>query len=197
MIAFIDGKLAFREPTYVIIETNGVGYELKVSLNTSSQLKDGERCKLLTHLHVREDAQILFGFLEASEKRLFIDLISVSGIGPNTAITVLSSMSADELKGAIVSENVKLIQSIKGIGAKTAQRLILELKDKIKKEQGFSSPTLLSKPSHNTLRNEALSALVTLGIQKSAAEKSIETVLRREGENITLESLIKFALKTG
>lgn len=197
MIAYIDGKLAHKDPTYVIVEANGIGYEIKISLNTYTQLKEGERCKLLTYFHVREDAQILFGFLEQREKKLFSELISVSGIGPNTAITVLSSMAPEELQTAIVSENLKVIQSIKGIGAKTAQRLILELKDKLKKEQGITSSPLLSKSTHNTLRNEALSALVTLGIQKSVAEKSIETVLKREGENITLENLIKLALKTG
>jgi holliday junction DNA helicase RuvA len=198
MIAYIDGKLALKEPTYIIVETNGVGYEIKISLNTYTGLKDEERCKILTYLHVREDAQILYGFLEAAEKRMFLDLISVSGIGPNTALTVLSSTSSQELQHAILSENVKAIQSIKGIGPKTAQRLILELKDKVKKDNlNIVSPSLLTKPSHNTLRNEALSALVTLGIQKSVAEKSIDTILKREGDQLSLETLIKLALKTG
>ncbi len=197
MIAYIDGKLTFREAAYVIIEANGIGYEIKISLNTYTQLTEGERCKLLTYLHVREDAQILYGFLEAREKRMFLDLISVSGIGPNTALAILSSTDPDELHSNIVSENVKAIQAVKGIGAKTAQRLILELKDKLKKDTIVSPTALLAKQSHNTRRDEALSALVTLGIQKNVAEKSIDAVLKREGNDVSLETLIKLALKTG
>ncbi len=197
MIAYIDGKLTFREATYVIIEANGVGYEIRISLNTYGQMKEGERCKLLTYLHVREDAQILYGFLEAGEKRMFLDLISVSGIGPNSALTILSSTDPDELHAHIVSEDVKAIQAIKGIGPKTAQRLILELKDKLKKDINVSSGALLTKQSHNTRRDEALSALVTLGIQKNVAEKSIDAVLKKEGADVSLETLIKLALKTG
>ena len=197
MIAYIDGKLTFREAAYVIIEANGVGYEIRISLNTYTQLKEGERCKLLTYFHVREDAQVLYGFLEAREKRMFLDLISVSGIGPNTALAILSSTDPDELHSNIVSENVKAIQAIKGIGAKTAQRLILELKDKLKKDTIVSPTILLAKQSHNTRRDEALSALVTLGIQKNVAEKSIDAVLKREGNDVSLETLIKLALKTG
>jgi len=196
MIAYIDGKLTVREPAYVIIEANGVGYEIKISLTTYAGIKENERCKLLTYLHVREDAQILYGFIEAKEKKLFLDLISVSGIGPNTALAILSSTEAEELAEYIASENQKAIQNIKGIGAKTAQRLILELKDKIKKEYNFTSTPLMPNPSHNTLINEALSALVTLGIQKNAAEKSIKSVLQKEKE-ISLENLIKMALKNG
>jgi Holliday junction DNA helicase RuvA len=197
MIAYIDGKLTHKEAAYVIIEANGVGYEIKISLNTYSQLKIDERCKLLTYMHVREDAQILYGFLEASEKKIFLDLISVSGIGPNTGLAILSSTDPEDLRSNIVSENVKAMQAIKGIGAKTAQRLILELKDKLKKDGLVSGTNLLNKSSHNTVKNEALSALVTLGIQKNAAEKSIEAILKKEGENIPLETLIKLALRTG
>jgi len=197
MIAYIDGKLTFREAAYVIVEANGIGYEIKISLNTYTQLTEGERCKLLTYLHVREDAQVLYGFLEAREKRMFLDLISVSGIGPNTALAILSSTDPDELHSNIVSENVKAIQAVKGIGAKTAQRLILELKDKLKKDTIVSPTVLLAKQSHNTRRDEALSALVTLGIQKNVAEKSIDAVLKREGNDVSLETLIKLALKTG
>lgn len=197
MIAYIDGKLTHKEAAYVIVEANGVGYEIKISLNTYSLLKDGERCKLLTHHHVREDVQTLYGFLEASEKKMFLDLISVSGIGPNSAMTILSSTDPDELHANITTENVKAIQAIKGIGAKTAQRLILELKDKLKKDVPASANNLLTKPSHNTLKNEALSALVILGIPKNVAEKSIDAILKREGHDVPLETLIKLALKTG
>jgi len=197
MIAYIDGKLTHKEAAYVIIEANGVGYEIKISLNTYSHLKLDERCKLLTHMHVREDAQILYGFLEASEKKMFLDLISVSGIGPNTGLAILSSADPEELKSNIITENVKAIQAIKGIGAKTAQRLILELKDKLKKDGLIGGTNLLSKPSHNTVKNEALSALVTLGIQKNIAEKSIDAILKKEGDDVPLETLIKLALRTG
>src|SRR4051794_18086377 len=114
MIAYIDGKLVHRDPAYVIVETNGIGYEIKISLNTYTALKENERCKLLIYFHVREDAQVLYGFLEQKEKRMFLDLISVSGIGPNTGLTILSSSSPTELSEAIVTENVKYIQSIKG-----------------------------------------------------------------------------------
>lgn len=196
MIAYIDGKLTAKDPTFVIIETNGVGYHIRISLTTYSCLKEGERCKLLTWLHVKEDAHTLYGFLDAAEKKLFLDLISVSGIGPNTALTMLSSMHPDELRGAILAENVGMIQSVKGIGGKTAQRVILELRDKLKKDEfGSPTPVFLSK-TDNTLKNEALSALITLGIQKTAAEKSIDMILKKEGDGISLENLIKMALKT-
>ncbi|MFN6946138.1 MAG: Holliday junction branch migration protein RuvA, partial [Cytophagaceae bacterium] len=129
MIAYVDGKLVHKEPAYVIIETNGLGYEIKISLQTYSSLQEGERCKLLTYFHVKEDAHTLYGFSSSLEKKVFMDLISISGVGPNTALTCLSSMSAPEIAQAISNEDVRTIQNIKGIGAKTAQRIILELKD--------------------------------------------------------------------
>jgi Holliday junction DNA helicase RuvA len=198
MIAYIDGKLAHKEPAYVIIDVGGIGYELRISLQTYSAVSDGERCRLHTYLNIKEDAHTLYGFSEFAEKKLFLELISVSGIGPNTALVMLSSLSASEIEQAIVSENVALIQSIKGIGSKTAQRVVLELKDKIKKGLYLTSDTpTIAVTSNNTLRTEALSALTTLGIPKNVAEKSIEIILKKEGSQISLEQLIKQALKVG
>lgn len=197
MIAYIDGKLTYKDHAFVIIDVNGVGYEIKISLQTYSALSDGnERCKLYTYLSIREDAHTLYGFKERDEKSLFLDLISVSGIGANTALVMLSSMSSGEIREALISEDARTIQSIKGIGAKTAQRAIIELKDKLRKEQmiGGASPTIF--PVRNSqVRNEALAALVTLGIPKNVAEKSIETILKKEGEDVTVEQLIRLALR--
>lgn len=196
MIAYIDGKLTFKDPTYVIIDIGGLGYHIKISLQTYAVLKEGERCRLHTFLHIKEDAHTLYGFAESAEKRLFLDLISVSGIGPNTAVMMLSSLSYAEIQNAIISEDLRTIQSIKGIGSKTAQRVLLELKDKIKKGMfaGGEMPNIAAV-SNNSIRNEALSALITLGIPKNVAEKSIDTILKTEGTTLSLEQLIKKALK--
>ncbi|MEA5139345.1 Holliday junction branch migration protein RuvA [Arcicella rigui] len=197
MIAYIDGKLTYKDPAYVIIDVHGVGYEIKISLQTYAALQDGtERCKLYTFLNIREDAHILYGFKEPDEKTLFLDLVSVSGIGPSTALVMLSSMSSAEIRHAIMNEDVKTIQSIKGIGAKTAQRAIIELKDKLRKENMLGTATPSMFPVQSTkVRNEALAALVTLGIPKNVAEKSIDAILKKEGQDITVEQLIKMALR--
>lgn len=194
MIAYLKGKLVHKEPTFVQLEVNGVGYQVSISLNTFSEIKDREDLKLLTYLHVREDAHVLYGFAGEAEKQMFLHLISVNGVGPNTALVVLSYLPPQELRGAIVREDAAALQAVKGIGGKTAQRLILELKDKLKKDSGEE---LTLKPGlvHNTTRQEALTALVTLGIAKPAAEKSIDTILKRVGTTISLEELIKQALK--
>jgi Holliday junction DNA helicase RuvA len=196
MIAYIDGKLTLKDATYVIIETGGLGYHIRISLNTYSSMREGERCKLHTYLHIKEDAHTLFGFHELSEKKIFLNLISISGVGPTTAMMVLSSLGPSEIEQAIINEDVATIQSVKGIGGKTAQRIILELKDKIKKDTLGSDSRSPSQNPYNTLRNEALSALVTLGIARNTAEKSIDSILKKEGNNISLEQLIKLALKT-
>lgn len=195
MIAYIDGKLTFKSPTYVILETSGIGYQIRISLNTYSQIPDQERCKLHTYLHIKEDAHTLFGFSDSAEKKLFLDLISISGVGPGTAIMILSSLSPNEIKEAIVGEDVKTIQSIKGIGTKTAQRIILELKDKIKKENITSETSNLSVPRRNSVKDEALTALIMLGVTKSVAEKNLDIVLKKTGADITLEDLIKHSLR--
>ena len=195
MIAYLKGKLVHKEPTHVLIEVNGIGYQAGISLHTFSEIKDREDIKLFTYLHVREDAHILFGFATESEKQMFQQLISVNGVGPSTALVVLSYLSPDELKSAILHENATVLQAVKGIGGKTAQRLILELKDKLKKETLEETPGIPGT-TRNTMRHEALTALVTLGISKVQAEKSIDALLKRSGGVISLEELVKQALKT-
>lgn len=195
MISFIKGRLVHKDPTFVIIDVGGVGYQATISLQTYSEIKDQENILLHTHLNIREDAHLLYGFSQESEKRLFQQLISVNGVGPSTAIVMLSYMTSQELKTAIVHENALALQSIKGIGGKTAQRVIIELRDKLKKESWEESTLSVSAGPHNTLRKEALSALLTLGLPKSAAEKSVDAVLKKSGNNITLEDLVKQALK--
>lgn len=195
MIAFVKGRLAHKDATQVVIEVNGIGYQVFISLATYSKIKDEESCMLYTHFHVKEDNQSLYGFLSESDKLNFLDLISISGIGPSTAMIMQSSLSTTEIKSAIINEDVATIQQVKGIGAKTAQRVVLELKDKMRKE-GFSTETAENSDSiDNNLRAEALSALVMLGINRNAAQKSVEVVLRNSENNITLEELIKRALQ--
>ncbi len=193
MYAYIDGKLAFKCPTYVVIDAGGVGYHINISLNTYAALKDNEKCKLFTWLHVKEDGHTLYGFFEEGERRLFLHLISVSGIGPNTGRMILSSITPAEIQTAIVKGDVPLIQRIKGIGPKSAQRMILELQDKLKKE---GPDSLISMPLNNTAKDEALSALVMLGFNKSVAEKSLDAAIKQDNENLSVETLIKIALKS-
>ena len=193
MIAYLNGKLAHKEPTFVIIDVNGVGYHVSISLNTFSEIKDKEAIKLSTHMHVREDAQILYGFSSDAERSMFQNLISVNGVGPNTAMVVLSYLPTAELRNAIVREDAATLQAVKGIGGKTAQRIILELKDKLKK--GGEETTGIPGFAHNTMRQEAVGALMTLGISKAVAEKSIDTVLKKSGNTISLEELVKQSLK--
>ena len=195
MIAFLKGKLVHKDPTHVVVDVNGVGYHVIISLQTFSDIKDREDILLYTHLNIREDAHILFGFSNETEKRLFQQLISVNGVGPSTAIVMLSYMSSGELKSAIVQEDAVSLQAIKGIGGKTALRVIIELKDKLKKESWEEAQPTVSIGPHNTLRREALSALVTLGLPKATAEKSVDTVLKKSGNTVTLEDLVKQALK--
>ncbi len=193
MYAYIDGKLTFKSPAYVVIEAGGVGYHINISLNTFSKLGDAERCRLYVWLHVKEDAHTLYGFADEGEKRLFLHLISVSGIGPNTGRMMLSSITPEEIQTAIVKGNVTQIQRIKGIGPKSAQRVILELQDKLRKE---GPDTLISMPANNTVRDEALSALVMLGFARNAAEKVIDQEIARNTETLSVEQLIKVALKS-
>lgn len=193
MIAYLKGKLVHKEPTYVLLEVNGMGYQVSISLNTFSEIKDQESITLLTHLQVREDAHILFGFASQAEKQMFQHLTSVNGVGPSTAMVVLSYLTPADLRSAIVAEDAVTLQSIKGIGGKTAQRLILELKDKLKRDVAEGGTK--TGQVHNTARHEALTALMTLGIAKAAAERSVDTVLKQSGNAISLEELVKKALK--
>jgi Holliday junction DNA helicase RuvA len=193
MYAYINGKLVFKCPTYVVIDAGGIGYHINISLNTYAELEEKENCKLYTWLHVKEDAHTLYGFFEEGERRLFLHLISVSGIGPNTGRMILSSITPSEIQTAIVKGDVPLIQRIKGIGPKSAQRMILELQDKLKKE---GPDSLISMPVHNTAKDEALSALVMLGFNKNIAEKVLDSAIKASVENLSVEALIKIALKS-
>ncbi len=191
MIAHLDGKLVEKSPTEVVIECNGVGYQVNISLHTYSLLPESERIKLYTFLQIKEDAHTLFGFFEKAERELFKLLISVSGVGAGTARTMLSSLEPRQIIGHIASGNVGAIQSIKGIGIKTAQRVILDLKDKVLKLYDLEE---VSAPGYNTNRDEALSALEVLGFNKKLAEKAIEKILR-DNPAADVEAIIKQALK--
>ncbi|TPN86043.1 Holliday junction branch migration protein RuvA [Aquimarina algicola] len=191
MITHIKGKLVEKNPTDVVIECGGVGYILHISLHTFSLLPQGEAIQLYTHLQVKEDSHTLFGFAEKSEREIFRLLISVSGIGSSTARTMLSSLHPNQVKEAIASNDVATIQSIKGIGAKTAQRVIIDLKDKILKVYDIDE---VSVSQNNTNKEEALSALETLGFNRKLAEKAIDRVLKEAPEQ-TVENIIKQALK--
>ncbi len=194
MYAYIDGKLSFKCPTYVVLEAGGVGYHLNISLNTFTLIKDLEKCKLYTWLHVKEDAHTLYGFADEGERRLFLHLISVNGIGPGTGRMMLSSITPNEIQEAIVKGDLDQIKRIKGIGPKSAQRLIIELQDKLKKDGG---ETLISAPANNTAREEALSALVMLGFVRNSAERAIELAVRSSSNSqLTVEEIIKIALKS-
>jgi holliday junction DNA helicase RuvA len=197
MIAYLKGKLVHKDPTYVLIEVGGIGYHVKITLQTYAKIKDEEHIMLLTFLHIKEDAHTLYGFNEETEKKMFLNLISISGVGPNTALMMLSSMSTEELEHAIVTENAVSIQRIKGVGAKTAQRIVLELKDKIKKDSLLDHSSVNSGfvTTNNKIKEEALQALITLGYTKAIAEKNISTVLKNSSGDVSLEGLIKAALK--
>ena len=190
MIAHIKGRLVEKTPTYVVIDCNGVGYKLNISLQTYTSIED-ENCKLLTHLSVKEDSHTLYGFFTADERELFRQLISVSGVGPNTARMILSTYSALEIISYIISADVPAIQNVKGIGAKTAQRIIIDLKDKVGK--GLEASDLLFTQD-NTARDEALSALLALGFTKKVAEKKLEQVLKNYVGDVSVEDLVRKSL---
>ena len=191
MITHIKGRLVEKSPTSVVIECNGIGYMINISLNTFSQIPDNENLKLFTHLQVKEDSHTLYGFFSIKERQIFRLLISVNGIGPSIARTMLSSISPDQIIDAISRENVSLIQSVKGIGSKTAQRVIIDLHDKILKvyelDEGFAS-------SNNTNKEEALSALEVLGINKKSSERLVDQITL-DNPDISVEDIIKETLK--
>jgi Holliday junction DNA helicase RuvA len=189
MITQLTGRLIEKNPTNLVIDCGGVGYEVKISLNTFSRIGSDENIRVYTQLIVREDAQLLYGFVEPLEREMFNLLISISGIGPNTAMIMLSSLVPGEIAQAILTDDVRTIQGVKGIGVKTAQRVIVELKDKMLKFEGASE--ILSS-TDNTERKDALTALISLGFDKKNAEKAIERIANG-GE--TVEQLIKAALK--
>lgn len=193
MIAYIKGNIAFKSPTYVIVEANGIGYHINISLNTYAKIEKLEKVKLFTYFHVKEDMQSLYGFDDNKERKLFVYLISVTGIGPNTARVMLSAMTPDELRAAIVSENVAAFKKVRGVGPKTAKRLILDLKDKIIKDSGEDGITIA--PVNNTFRREALSALVALGYKKIQAQKALNRTIKEHPDAKDVETLIKRAFK--
>ncbi len=192
MIGYIKGTLAYKSPAFVLLECGGVGYQIFISLNTFSKIQHSVQCQLFTYLHVTESAHTLYGFADDLEKAMFTHLISVSGIGPSTARVALSSLSPEELQKAIVHEDERTIQGIKGIGPKSAKRMILELKDKLGK--GIDV-TKIPGGKDNTYRSEALSALVALGFNKAHAEKAVDDLLRSGNNFAGVEDLIKKALK--
>lgn len=191
MIAHIQGRLVEKTPTDVVIECNGVGYHINISLHTFSLIPEGENLKLFTFLQVKEDAHTLYGFVEKQERELFKLLLSVSGVGANTARTMLSSLQPNQIIQAIASNDVATIQGVKGIGAKTAQRVILDLKDKVLKIYDLEDVSL---ETNNTNKEEALSALEVLGFNRKAAEKVVDKIVK-DAPNATVEQLIKQALK--
>lgn len=191
MITHLRGRLVEKTPTGVVIECNGVGYFVNISLNTFSQLPDNENIFLLTYLQVKEDSHQLFGFINSNERDIFKLLISVSGIGTNTARTMLSSLTPKQIRDGISSENVTLIQSVKGIGLKTAQRVIIELRDKILKVYGFDETI---SDLNNTKKDEALSALEVLGFSKKQSDRVVMDILKNIPD-ASVELIIKEALK--
>ncbi len=191
MYDYLEGKLVEKNPTYIVIDVAGVGYMVNISLTTYSKIKEEENLKIFTHFVVREDAQILFGFADKNERLLFTYLISVSGVGANTARLILSSLTTEETFDAIVQSKTSILQGVKGIGGKTAQRIIIDLKDKLIKS-GIELEKI--NETHNTIREEALSGLLILGFNKNSVEKVIDRVLKDENI-VDVEGLIKEALK--
>ena len=192
MIAYLSGKFSYKTPAMVYVDVNGVGYEVNISLNTYTQIQSLNEGKLFTYLQIKEDAHTLYGFFDAVEREMFVLLISVSGVGAATARMMLSSMKPDDISNAIVMKHTSALESVKGIGKKTAERIVLELKDKVSK-LSVSSPGLMSVD--NTLEQDALNALVALGISRPVAEQSIKKIIISEPSISNLEILIKKALK--
>ncbi len=191
MYAFITGKIAEKSPTQVVLDNHGIGYLINITLNTFTAIGEKEEAKLYVHEQILEDARNLFGFFSAKERDLFELLISVSGVGCNTARLILSSLTVNELSNAIANDDVKTIQAVKGIGAKTAQRIVIDLKDKLKKND---FQTEIFAAPNNTIKTEALSALTILGFSKAAVDKALDKLLKQMPD-ANVETLIKEALK--
>ncbi len=192
MIAFVKGLFVQKNPAVVYVDVHGVGYEVQISLNTYSSIENLQQGMLHTYLHIREDAQVLYGFFDLKEKELFVQLIAVNGIGAATARVMLSSMKPDEISRAIVQGNVKLLESIKGIGKKTAERVVLELRDKLSRQVNEINIAALSS---NSLEQDALNALLALGIGRQAAEGAVKKVLANTPASEKIEDIIKQSLK--
>lgn len=192
MIAYLSGTFSYKSPAIIYIDVQGVGYEVNISLNTYSQVQNQKEGKLFTYLHIKEDAHTLYGFADVTEKEMFMLLIGVSGVGAATARMMLSGLRPEEISNAIILNNTTLLESVKGIGKKTAQRLVLELKDKVGKIGSAESGSSIQS---NTLQQDALDALMALGISKPAAEQSVKKTIAAEPSLENLEILIKKALK--
>lgn len=194
MYEYLNGKFALINPSFVVVDCNGVGYKIEISLNTYSQIKEKKEGEVFVHFIVREDMQVLYGFADEKERELFRLLIGVSGIGPNTARVILSSLNSDELVKAIRDEDLKSINAIKGIGNKTAQRVIVDLKDKVQKWDYSSEISSMASQKDNKNHEQALLALQTLGFNKIIIEKTLDKILK-ENSQMDVENLIKEALK--
>ena len=192
MITQLQGKLVEKNPTHVVIDCHGVGYFVNISLNTYSALPEGEAIKLYTYLQIKEDAHTLYGFLTKAEREVFVLLLSVSGVGASTARTMLSALTAAQVRNAIINGEVATIQAVKGIGAKTAQRVVLDLKDKMLKLQDFEE---VSINTLNTNKEEALAALEVLGFVRKQAERVVDSIIKSNSEELSVEEIIKQALK--
>ena len=193
MYAYLNGKFTMKSPGQVHLDVHGVGYEVQISLNTYTALQTLTEARLYTYLQIKEDAHVLFGFFEPEEKEMFITLISVSGVGASTARMMLSSMKSSEIAEAIASGNIRLLESVKGIGKKTAERLIVELRDKVQKlaVETRTTHTSVAQP----VQEDALQALTALGISRNQAEQAVRKIMQSEGTSLPLEDLIKKALK--
>jgi Holliday junction DNA helicase RuvA len=193
MITYINGNIAYKSPTQITVDVGGIGYELHISLYTYELLKDTNNCKIFTYLHITQDAYTLYGFVNMEEKQTFLQLIGVNGIGPRVAMTILSSMKPEELQQAIMTHNAVALQAIKGIGQKVAQRIILELHGKIIKLDGIIPNQQVNQLA---IYEQALAALAKLGMHKSIAEKTVAAILKNSQGDITVEEVIKLALKS-
>jgi len=194
MFDYIKGKVVARQPTHVVVEAGGVGYLLQITLNSYDHIEEGKEQKVFTWLQVTEDAHRLWGFHEPSEREVFLHLVSVSGIGPNTARLILSGMTPDECRQAILTDNELAFRQVKGVGPKTAKRVMMELKDKILKTTTDPQSIKTGNQKHQAVE-EALAALITLGFVKSQAEKVISQIVRDEGKDLPTESLVRLALR--
>ena len=192
MYAYLEGKFTLKNPAQVYVDINGVGYELNISLNTYTHIQNLHEGKLFTYLQIKEDGHVLYGFFDKGEKEMFIQLISVSGIGAAIARMMLSHLKPDEVSRAIIQNNVKLLESVKGIGKKTAERLVLELRDKVNKA---SSDLTIPSTASNRLEQDALNALVSLGISRPQAETAVQKITQNDPNLTNLEELIKKSLK--
>lgn len=193
MIAYLKGKITFKNPAYIYVECGGVGYHVNISLNTYQHIEEKDEIKILTYLQVKEDSHALYGFYDERERNMFVHLISVSGVGVNTARVMLSGMNVDEMRAAIINEQVQTLNKIKGIGPKTAKRIILDLKDKVLKD-GAVADTIVPSVG-NTIVDEALSAMIALGFPRNTVNKQLKAIMASQPNITQVEDLIKAALK--